>query len=143
MGVVLIMVRIPAGRFDPESFLYRLRSWEKGGAIYNKIFRIKKWKERAPDGAAHLKNKGFPKRRLISHDLSYLELFLLETCRAELTHWIFIVFALPFFLWNRFHIGLIMILYALLENLPLIMVQRYNRNRLVRVIQKKKKRVKD
>jgi len=139
MGVVLIIVRIPAGRFDPGSFLFRLRNWENGGALYNKIFRIKKWKGRAPDGAALSKNKGFPKRRLKSQDESYLKLFLLETCRAELTHWIIIGFALPFFLWNRFHVGLIMILYALLENLPLIMVQRYNRNRLVGVIEKKKR----
>ena len=78
----------------------------------------------------------------MSHDVSYLKLFLLETCRAELNHWIIIVFALAFFLWNLFHIGLIMILYVLLENLPLIMVQRYNRNRLALVIQKKKTRVK-
>lgn len=140
MGVALIMVQIPAECFDPGNFLFRLRNWENGGALYNKIFRIKKWKESAPDGDRLFKNKGFPKRRLKSRDQSYLELFLLETCRAELTHWIIIGFALPFFLWNRFHVGLIMILYALLENLPLIMVQRYNRNRLVRVIEKKKGR---
>jgi len=139
MGVALILVQIPAERFEPGSFLYRFRSWEKEGALYNKIFRIKKWKELAPDGASLLKDKGFPKKRLKSHDESYLKLFLLETCRAELTHWIIIGFALLFFLWNRFPIGLIMILYALLENLPLIMVQRYNRNRLVRVIEKKKR----
>ena len=138
MGVVLFMIRIPAGIFNPSGLLYRPRAWEMGGDLYQRIFRIKKWKERAPDGAALFKNRGFPKKRLSGQDEPYLRLFLLETCRAELTHWIIIGFAFPFFLWNRFYVGLIMILYALLENLPLIVLQRYNRQRLLRVIEKKK-----
>jgi glycosyl-4,4'-diaponeurosporenoate acyltransferase len=138
MGVVLLMVRIPAGTFDPGSFLFKSRVWERGGDLYQKVFRIKKWKERAPDGSSLLKDRGFPKKRLKGRDDSYLNLFLLETCRAELTHWVIIGFAFPFFLWNRFYVGLIMILYALLENVPLIMVQRYNRHRIGRVIEKKK-----
>jgi glycosyl-4,4'-diaponeurosporenoate acyltransferase len=140
MAVVMVIVRIPITHFDSGGFLYRLRRWEKGGDLYRRIFRVKKWKELAPDGAALLKDRGFPKKRLKSTDESYLRLFLMETCRAELTHWIIMGFAPFFFLWNRFFVGLIMILYALLENLPLIMVQRYNRHRLIRVIEKKKHR---
>ena len=138
MGVVMVMVRIPISHFDPGHLLYRLRRWEGGGDLYQRIFRIKKWKALSPDGDALLKTRGFPKKRLKSGDESYLSLFLMETCRAELTHWIIIGFAPFFFLWNRFYVGLIMILYALLENLPLVMVQRYNRHRLIRVIEKKK-----
>jgi glycosyl-4,4'-diaponeurosporenoate acyltransferase len=139
MGVVLLMIRIPVEIFNPTGLFYRPRAWEMGGDLYQRIFRIKKWKERAPDGAALFKKRGFPKRRLKGQDEPYLRFFLLETCRAELTHWVIIVFAFPFFLWNRFYVGLIMILYALLENLPLIMVQRYNRLRLLRVIQRKQR----
>ena len=61
--------------------------------------------------------------------MEYFEAFLTETCRAELTHWILVLFAPFFFLWNRPGVGLFMIFYALLENLPFITAQRYNRYR--------------
>jgi glycosyl-4,4'-diaponeurosporenoate acyltransferase len=140
MAVVMVIIRIPVWHFDSGGFLYRPRTWEKGGDLYQRIFKVKKWKKLAPDGATLFKDRGFPKKRLKSADESYLHLFLMETCRAELAHWIIMGFAPFFFLWNRFFVGLIMILYALLENLPLIMVQRYNRHRLIRVLQKKRHR---
>ena len=59
-----------------------------------------------------------------------------ETCRAELTHWLTMVFAPFFFLWNKPFVGWIMIAYALAENVPLIMAQRYNRSRLVYLYRK-------
>ncbi len=129
-GVVLLMVRVPRRRFHPDNLLYRERPWEKGGYLYEKAFRIKRWKPLLPDGAKWMKDRGFPKKRLASRDLGYLEQFLLETCRAELTHWITIFFAPFFFLWNKPFVGWIMIFYALAENVPLIMAQRYNRFRL-------------
>jgi glycosyl-4,4'-diaponeurosporenoate acyltransferase len=134
MGVVLIIIHIPSKSFDPGGWLYRSRKWEKNGEIYPKICRIKKWKEYLPDGSKLLKYKGFPKKRLEGKDGPYLISFLQETCRAELTHWIIMLFAPLFFLWNKPGVGLIMIFYALIENLPLIMTQRYNRTRLKRVL---------
>jgi glycosyl-4,4'-diaponeurosporenoate acyltransferase len=59
---------------------------------------------------------------------------LRETCRAELTHWLTLLFAPFFFFWNPLWVGFFMIFYALAENLPLIMAQRYNRARLRRII---------
>ena len=137
MGVVFLVVRIPTRFFNPNSFFYRSRTWEKGGLLYQKIFRIKKWKEHVPDGAGFLKERGFPKKRLKGKSSSYMNSFLLETCRAELSHWIIILFAPFFFLWNHFWVGLVMIIYALSENIPLIMVQRFNRCRFRRIIEKR------
>ncbi len=54
----------------------------------------------------------------------YLLTFAAETCRAELTHWTTIFMAPFFFLWNKPAVGWIMIIYALCENLPLIIAQR-------------------
>lgn len=136
IGVVLLMVRIPRGRFHQDSGLYRERLWEKGGRIYERVFRIKRWKALLPDGARWMKNKGFPKKRLGSTDEAYLNHFILETCRAELTHWVTILFAPFFFFWNKPFVGWIMIFYAVAENLPLIMAQRYNRFRLKALCQK-------
>ncbi len=47
------------------------------------------------------------------------------------------LFAPLFFLWNKPGIGWIMIVYALIENLPLIMAQRYNRIRFKRLLGRK------
>lgn len=137
MGVVFFAVRIPIPFFNPNGFLYKPRGWEKGGALYRKFFKINRWKEHVPDGARLLKDRGFPKKRLKETGNDYLYDFLLETCRAELTHWIIILFAPFFFMWNRFWVGMIMILYAVAENIPLIMVQRYNRCRFRRIMEKK------
>ena len=136
MAVVLFMIRIPRDRFGPDSFLYRVRSWEIGGRLYEKVFRIKRWKSVLPDGARWMKGRGFPKKELASRSTQYLQAFIRETCRAELTHWLTMVFAPFFFLWNKPFVGWIMIAYALAENVPLIMAQRYNRSRLVYLYRK-------
>ena len=132
MGVAWYVVRIPLQRFDPHGWLFRTRRWEKGGAFYQQVFRIKKWKHRLPDGAPLLGNRGFPKKKLREKTPQYLRAFARETCRAEVCHWLTLLFAPFFFFWNPLWVGFFMILYALMENLPLIMAQRYNRARLRR-----------
>jgi glycosyl-4,4'-diaponeurosporenoate acyltransferase len=134
MGVVYFMVRIPTLRFDPEGWLFKIRKWERKENLYHRIFKIKKWKGYLPDGAPLLGNLGFPKKRLHDKSPAHLRAFYLETCRAELTHWVTILFAPLFFFWNPFWVGFFMIFYALAENIPLIMAQRYNRNRLRRIL---------
>lgn len=134
IGVVAIMIRIPQSRFDPDHWLFRDRKWEKGGNLYQEVFKIKKWKQHLPDGARVLGRFGFPKKRLRKKSKTCFESFLVETCRAEATHFIFIFFAPFFFLWNPPWVGLVMIFYALTENLPFIMTQRYNRFRFGRLL---------
>jgi glycosyl-4,4'-diaponeurosporenoate acyltransferase len=124
-----LVARIPVASFDPDSWLYRSRSWEVHGRIYQKALRIKSWKHLLPDGAA-VSRSGFRKKRLKNADPGYLRTFTLETCRAELTHWLIMVFAPVFFIWNDWRIGTVMILYGLAANLPCILSQRFNRIRL-------------
>lgn len=135
--VVAIMVRLPARRFDPNGWLYRGRKWEDGGEVYQQLFKIKRWKRHLPDGERVLGRFGFQKKRLKGSTPEYYRVFLIETCRAELTHWIIILFAPFFFLWNRPGVGLFMIFYALVENIPFIITQRYNRYRLRRLLGQK------
>ena len=136
IGVVAVMVRIPTSHFDPNHWLYGGRRWEREGNVYQEVFGIKKWKQHLPDGARVLGRLGFPKKQLNNTSPEYLEAFLIETCRAELTHWILILFAPFFFLWNRPGVGLFMIFYALLENVPFIIAQRYNRYRFRRLLER-------
>jgi glycosyl-4,4'-diaponeurosporenoate acyltransferase len=135
IGVVAIMVRIPAKHFNPNHWLYRGRKWEGEGTVYQDIFKIKTWKQHLPDGARVLGRLGFQKKKLNNSSPEYFEAFLTETCRAELTHWIFILFAPFFFLWNPTWVGFFMIFYGLLENIPFIIAQRYNRHRFKRLLE--------
>ena len=138
MGVVYVMVRIPLKRFDPEGPLCRSRKWERDGRLYQDVFKIRKWKKHLPDGAPVFGENGFPKSTLSSRQKHYFETFLGETCRAEWTHWIIMLFAPLFFLWNSSTVGFIMIFYAAAENIPLVMAQRYNRCRFKRVLGKER-----
>jgi len=139
MGVVHIMIRIPAKHFEPAGWLCRSRKWESDGRMYHDVFKIRKWKKYLPDGSPLVGTKGFPKSKLSSRQRDYFETFMVETCRAECTHWIITLFAPFFFLWNPFAVGFIMIFYAAAENLPLVMAQRYNRCRFRRLLQKERR----
>jgi glycosyl-4,4'-diaponeurosporenoate acyltransferase len=135
MGVSYIMSRQTLTSFDSNSWLYRGRTWERNGRFYEKCFRLKLWKKTLPDGAAIFKY-GFEKRQLKETNKEYLDSFMKETCRAELTHWIVFLFGPLFLLWNLFWVGMVMILYAALANMPCIITQRYNRIRLQRIIRR-------
>lgn len=140
IGVVAFMVRIPKNHFDPDHWLYRRRSWEREGALYRDILKIKKWKRHLPDGARFLGQLGFQKKQLKGKNEIYFKTFLVETCRAEVTHWIFILFSPFFFLWNPLWVGFFMIVYALAENIPFILVQRYNRYRFGHLLDRYERR---
>jgi glycosyl-4,4'-diaponeurosporenoate acyltransferase len=101
--------------------------------FYQRPLRIKSWRKVIPDGGAMFK-RGFPKKNLENKNTGYLKTFLYETKRAELTHLLAILPAPLFFLWNIWWVGLIMIAYALIANLPCIMLQRFNRARISRVL---------
>jgi glycosyl-4,4'-diaponeurosporenoate acyltransferase len=138
LAVVMSTARMQPDSFNPESWLYRQRTWERGGKTYKSALKVKKWKRLLPDGATVFKG-GFRKKHLGKADAAYLRRFILETCRAEFTHWVILLFALIFFVWNEWWIGLIMVAYALTTNMPCIVVQRYNRMRLERVYERCKR----
>ncbi|MCU0580799.1 MAG: glycosyl-4,4'-diaponeurosporenoate acyltransferase [Desulfobacterota bacterium] len=130
LGAAFLLARLRPDTFDPENWLGRTRGWEREGDLYRIRFKIGKWKHRLPDAAPLLGSRGFPKKRLRGRSPAYLSLFLTETSRAETVHWVIILYAPLFFFWNPLWVGFLMVFYALAENLPLIMAQRYNRCRL-------------
>ena len=124
--------RRPASAFARDSWLYRLRSFERGGAAYQRV-GIKRWKDRLPEAGA-LFTGGFSKRSVRTRDRTQLERFVVETRRAEWTHWTIMLATPVFLLWNWWWIELLMLAYALAANLPCLVVQRYNRGRLLRLL---------
>ncbi len=135
LGVVMSAARMRPDSFNRGSWLYRQRTWERGGRTYKSLLKVKKWKRLLPDGAVVFKG-GFRKKHLGSADAAYVQRFILETCRAEFTHWVIFLFALIFFVWNDWWIGLIMVAYGFVTNMPCIVTQRYNRIRLERVYER-------
>ncbi len=135
LGVGMSTPRMRPNSFDPQSWLYRQRVWERDGKTYKSLLKIKKWKRLLPDGVAVFKG-GLRRKHLEQADAAYVQTHILETCRAEFTHWVILLFAFIFFVWNDWWIGLIMVAYGLAANMPCIIAQRYNRMRLQRIYQR-------
>lgn len=130
-----ICFKLPDKYLDPNNMLFKSRNWEDNGKIYQKVFRVRKWKKFLPDGGAMIKG-GYSKKKLKDYSKESLEEFALETCRAELTH---ILAILPFWIFGFIAppiIILFMFIYALAANLPCIITQRYNRNRIMVLLTK-------
>ena len=129
---------LPDRAFSPKSWFFRTHDFENGGQIYEKLFRVRKWKHLLPDGNSAPKQRRFNKKHLENFSAENLNRFLLESSRAELTHWLAI---LPFWLFGFFVPGSVivyMLIYALLVNLPCIIAQRYNRPRVQRLLSRMK-----
>jgi glycosyl-4,4'-diaponeurosporenoate acyltransferase len=134
-GFGYVAHRWPLARLERSGRITRLRRFERDGRWYERRLRIKRWKDRLPEAGAFFAG-GFSKRSLRGADDATLTRFVAETRRAELTHWAVIAVGPLFLLWNPWWLGLVMIAYALIANLPCLLVQRYNRARLLRVLRR-------
>jgi glycosyl-4,4'-diaponeurosporenoate acyltransferase len=124
--------RRPASSFARDGWLYRPRRIERGGRLYER-FGIKRWKDRLPEAGA-LFTGGFSKRTVRTRDRAQLARFVVETRRAEWTHWTIMLITPVFLLWNYWWVEFVMVAYALAANVPCLVVQRYNRARLTRLL---------
>src|SRR5687768_3194052 len=86
-GTGYLVHRLPARRFERDTWLTRARRVERDGRLYVDVFRIKRWKHVLPEAGA-LFAGGFDKRHLPSRDPGYLATYARETRRAELGHWL-------------------------------------------------------
>lgn len=132
--------RAPVARFDHDSWLTRLRTWEAGGRVYERRLRIRTWKRWLPEGGDFYEG-GYSKRHLHTRDRAVLARFAVETRRAEVTHWVLLACSPLFLLWNRPLVAALMALFGVVANLPFIVVQRYNRARLSRLLGRPRRRV--
>ncbi len=133
--IALLCFAIPLAFFVKPYSWFRIWGWERQGELWSRWFLVKGWKGRLLDGSLILK-RGYAKRTLPGTSLEDLGIFAAETKRAELTHWLSILPAPLFFLWNPAWAGWVMVLYAVLFNLPFIVAQRYNRARIERILKR-------
>ena len=141
VAAAYLCVKIPDRRYVPSSFFFRSHKWEKEGRIYDKIFKVSSWKGFLPDGGA-ITSGGYRKKHLTDFSGGNLQKFLIESCRAELSHWLAI---LPFWVFGFIapaRVIFYMLIYALVINLPCIIAQRYNRPRIIGLMERKNARQK-
>lgn len=134
--VVFLLGRVfPRRWLHEQAFPFKSFGFEKNGAIYQKL-GIMKWKTKLPDASliiSRLFPKWMPKKRLENEEK--IPILIKETCVAEMTH--SAVSLLGFgcvFIWKGIG-GWIMSLGFLILNLPFILMQRFNRPRLIMAAQ--------
>ena len=138
-AAVLALAAHPLGqalprRFHPERPPFRPWKWEKNGRIYSRL-GIEKWKKLVPDMSRLLPD-------MVKKELSgsgavtaaQADTLVQETCRAEVVHTASCLLGLAFLrLWPGAGGAAVLAVWVLLANLPFMVIQRYNRPRLVRL----------
>lgn len=140
--VALIIHKLPKKLMNPYKKIYKVFSWEK--KFYHAL-GIRKWKDKIPETGKAL--TGFGKSKVENmDDTDYLYTFMIETVYAEVLHFwsaifgflivfispkLFVVVGLPLALAN-----------VILQIMP-VMVQRYNRPKLMLAYERAKKNKKN
>ena len=101
--------------------------------IYEKLFKVRSWKHLIPNGSALYKGS-FSIKNLPENSPVYLRRWLKESVRSEICHYLMIVPGFFFFLWNSVTVSWIMVGYAFLNNLVPIVLQRFNRPRMRKLL---------
>ena len=133
LGIAYACCRIPLRQLDHRRWLFRTRKWEHGGSFYQAVFHIREWKSLLPSGGPAL-GADFSLARVESRDPCYLRRWVLESSRAEITHWLVMASVVVFVLWNS-PVGVAAnVVYAIVANVPCILAQRYNRPRVLAIL---------
>jgi glycosyl-4,4'-diaponeurosporenoate acyltransferase len=131
--------RLPLTSLERDTWLLRERPFEQSGRVYERL-GIRRWKDRLPEAGA-LFEGGMSKRRLSGRDEAGLERFAAETRRAEYGHWAAMACGPLFVLWNPPAVAAAMVVYAVGVNSPFLMIQRYNRERIGRLLARRTSRL--
>ena len=126
---------LPRDRFDYRRFPYRPLGFELSGKLYRRL-KVQWWKDRAPDMSKIVRGV-FKKKLNMKWDHAYIEELVRETCVAEFVHYM-LMLASPVFLFllDGWEGVAAMAAYAVC-NLPFVIIQRYNRPRLVMIMERK------
>ena len=127
--------RAPASWLDGGHWFWR-RPWRESCQGFERRLAIRRWKRWLPD-AGNALPQGVAKADLVGHDRADLELLVLETRRAELVHLLLWPFWIVTSSWLAPAGVVLNLLFACVFNLPCIWIQRYNRLRLIRLLERR------
>lgn len=128
--------RLPLPLLETDTWLTRPYPWGEERRWYDRVLRIKFWKDRLPEAGDFFPG-GFRKNCVGGRDTAAMARFLAETRRAEYVHIAIWPFWLVTMLWTPGWGVLINLIVGTVLNLPCLLVQRYNRLRLQHLIQLK------
>jgi glycosyl-4,4'-diaponeurosporenoate acyltransferase len=120
---------VPDRLLDADSALTRIRPAEAGGRAYRRALRVHRWKDRLPEVHGFGPRSHASKASLAGR--AAVPSLLRETRRAEYVHVAIAAAGPVFFAWNPPWLAAAMVAGGLGFNAPFIVVQRYNRARLV------------
>ncbi len=133
---------ISSATFNSDYFPFRSFKWENDGAVYEK-FKVRLWKDKLIDMSKILPFAMPEKKVEFGYSSKQIRLLINETCTAELVHVLLIVLGLHCLkLWHGIGGVIMYLLYSLLGNVPYIIIQRYNRpklKKLLTIVQKREK----
>ncbi|MFW0781640.1 glycosyl-4,4'-diaponeurosporenoate acyltransferase CrtO family protein [Rossellomorea marisflavi] len=112
--------------------IFKPRDFE--GAGWFRVLAVRRWKSWFPDAGGWFRN-GVSKKEIGLTRHGGRTRFLAELNRAELCHWLQLIPSPFFILFGGGVIGWWMGAYGIAFNLPLILIQRYNRKRLLGIMQ--------
>jgi glycosyl-4,4'-diaponeurosporenoate acyltransferase len=124
--------------FRMDAFPFRLYGFERGGRLYDRI-AIRRWKNLVPDMSRYMKRL---MRKTVTMQTPVEQTLLLaqETCVSELVHDLLILLSFAVLLfWRGRGAILFLLVYNVFGNLPYILIQRYNRPRLLELAEKQRR----
>lgn len=129
--------RVPQSSFDSDNAITRIRTWERHGRTWDKVLRVRHWKDRLPEAGALF--GGRSKRSLsgsfaTSRSTLVLRGFQAETRRAEIVHWALLAVTPIYWLWNPLVGDVAVTAVNAAIHAPFIVVQRYNRARSAAIL---------
>ena len=127
---------VPKIWFDYARFPYRAFSFERDGKVYDAL-GIARWQSRVPDMSRVFPKLMPPKKLSARPDEQTLLVMIRETCAAEATHALLILAGLGLLaIWPGAGGIVLYLIYAIFGNLVFLIIQRYNRPRLVRLYER-------
>lgn len=122
-------------KFSTDKGWFKSFSFEKSGRLYEKL-NIHKWQAKVPD-MSKVFPRLMPPKNLSGDYTQRLPIMIHETCVAETTHIVVSILGLPCLrIWPGIGGVTVTTIFIVFLNIPYILIQRYNRPRLIR-LQKK------
>ena len=125
---------LPRSMYDPRRFPYKTWQWEKNGSVYERLGV--KWRKAHAIDMSRFMKRSFPKQNIIARDPARLRRLVQEMCNAELVHWVLTLLSPVFALLIDGCYGVLIAFAYALFNLSDVMIQRYNRPRIMMILER-------
>lgn len=124
---------LPYKLFRYDRYPFKSFPFERDGRVYLKL-RINKWHNKVPD-MSRIFPQMMPQKKMTDDSCQTIRVMVYETCVAELVHAALCVFALHTLeLWQGVGGWIVTLAYIFVGNLPFCLIQRYNRPRFIKLM---------